>query len=93
MWRFGSSLQLKARDQAWSHAADSAVLSYYDIKVYNPQIITYFDAIRRAGGYARYEAMRRAPFVAALTRCGGFPLPSEMISIVVAFWVQHALEY
>ena len=74
-------------------AADSAVLSYYDIKVYNPQIITYFDAIRRAGGYARYEAMRRAPFVAALTRCGGFPIPDDMMSIVVAFWVRRALEY
>ena len=81
------------REGARLPAANHQVFMRYEIRVENPQIITYIDAIRRAGGYARYETMRRAPFVAALTRCGGFPLPSEMISIVVAFWVQHALEY
>ena len=55
--------------------------------------IAYIDAIRRAGGYARYETMRRAPFITALTRCGGFPIPDDMISIVVGFWVRRALEY
>ena len=72
-------------------AADCGVLDYYSIKVENPQIVAYFDAIRRAGGYARYEAMRRAPFVTALTRC--FPLPSDTIPLVVEFWVRRALEY
>ena len=81
------------REGARLPAANHQVFMRYDIRVENPQIITYIDAIRSAGGYARYETMRRAPFVAAFTRCGGFPLPSEMISIVVAFWVQHALEY
>ena len=81
------------REGARLPAANHQVFMRYEIRVENPQIITYIDAIRSAGGYARYETMRRAPFVAAFTRCGGFPLPSEMISIVVAFWVQHALEY
>ena len=53
----------------------------------------YYAAIRRAGGYARYETMRRAPFATVLTRCGGFPIPSDTIQIVVAFWVRRALEY
>ena len=53
--------------------------------------IEYVYAVRRAGGIARYEAMRRAPFVAAFTRC--FPLPSDTIPLVVAFWVRRALEY
>ena len=57
------------------------------------ELIAYIDAIRRAGGYARYETMRRAPFITALTRCGGFPIPDDMISIVVGFWVRRALEY
>ncbi len=57
------------------------------------EVIAYIDAIRSAGGYARYETMRRAPFITALTRCGGFPIPDDMISIVVGFWVRRALEY
>ena len=53
--------------------------------------IEYVYAVRRAGGIARYEAMRRAPFITALTRC--FPLPSDTIPLVVEFWVRRALEY
>ena len=60
---------------------------------FSHELIPYIDAIRRAGGYARYETMRRAPFITALTRCGGFPIPDDMISIVVGFWVRRALEY
>ena len=53
--------------------------------------IEYVYAVRRAGGIERYEAMRRAPFITALTRC--FPLPSDTIPLVVEFWVRRALEY
>jgi hypothetical protein len=58
----------------------------------NKKIVEYITGVRQAGGIARYETMRRAPFVAALTRCGGFPIPSDMISIVVAFWLQDPLD-
>ncbi len=53
--------------------------------------IAYVNAVRQAGGIVRYEKMRRAPFVTALTRC--FPLPSDTIPLVVEFWVRRALEY
>jgi hypothetical protein len=59
--------------------------------VESQRAIEYVYAVRRAGGIARYETMRRAPFITALTRC--FPLPSDTIPIVVAFWVRRALEY
>ena len=55
-------------------------------------VTTYIEAVRQAGSIARYETARRAPFVAALTRCGGFPIPSDMISRVVAFWLQDPLD-
>ena len=55
-------------------------------------VTTYIEAVRQAGGIKRYETARRAPFVAALTRCGGFPIPSDMISNVVAFWLQDPLD-
>ena len=66
--------------------------NYLNLRAYTLNVTAYIDAIRRAGGYARYETMRRAPFVTALTRCGGFPIPSDMISIVVAFWLQDPLD-
>ena len=53
--------------------------------------IAYVNAVRQAGGIVRYEKMRRAPFITALTRC--FPLPSDTIPLVVEFWVRRALEY
>ncbi len=55
-------------------------------------VTTYIEAVRQAGSIARYETARRAPFVAAFTRCGGFPIPSDMISRVVAFWLQDPLD-
>ena len=51
----------------------------------------YVDAVRFDGGIVRYEKMRRAPFITALTRC--FPLPSDTIPLIVEFWVRRALEY
>ena len=62
--------------------------NYLNLRAYTLNVTAYIDAIRRAGGYARYETMRRAPFITALTRCGGFPIPDDMISIVVGFWVR-----
>ena len=59
----------------------------------NSRAMAYVDAVRQAGGIARYETMRRAPFVAAFTRCGVLPIPSDTIPIVVEFWVRRALEY
>ena len=59
----------------------------------DPKLLAYLDAVRQAGGIVRYENTRRAPFVAAFTRCGAFPIPDDMTSIVVAFWVRRALEY
>ena len=53
--------------------------------------IAYVNAVRQAGGIVRYEKMRRAPFITALTRC--FPLPSDTIPLVVEFWVRRSLEY
>ena len=57
----------------------------------NSRAIAYVNAVRQAGGIVRYEKMRRAPFITALTRC--FPLPSDTIPLVVEFWVRRALEY
>ena len=59
----------------------------------NSRAVAYVDAVRQAGGIARYETMRRAPFVAAFTRCGVLPIPSDTIPLVVEFWVRRALEY
>ena len=53
--------------------------------------MAYVDAVRFDGGIVRYEKMRRAPFITALTRC--FPLPSDTIPLIVEFWVRRALEY
>ena len=57
----------------------------------NKKIVEYITDVRQAGGIVRYEKMRRAPFITALTRC--FPLPSDTIPLVVEFWVRRALEY
>jgi len=57
------------------------------------KLLAYLDAVRSAGGIVRYENLRRAPFVAALARCGGFPIPGDTIPLVAAFWVRRALDY
>ena len=59
----------------------------------DPRLLAYLDAVRQAGGIVRYENTRRAPFVAAFTRCGVLPIPSDTIPLVVEFWVRRALEY
>ena len=56
------------------------------------KLFAYLGAVRSAGGIVRYENLRRAPFVAALARCGGFPIPGDTIPIVAAFWVRRALD-
>ena len=46
-----------------------------------------------AGSFAKYDASRRAPFVAMLERVGAFPIPNEMIAIVCAFWLRAGEHY
>ena len=46
-----------------------------------------------AGSFAKYDASRRAPFVAMLERVGAFPIPNEMIAIVCAFWLRAGEYY
>ena len=55
---------------------------------YAREISMYLRAVLAAGGFARYDIARRAPFVAMLERSGGFPLPRDMISVVCAFWLR-----
>ena len=71
-------------------APDEEIRMYPSQQI-DPKLLAYVDAVRQAGGIVRYEKMRRAPFVTALTRC--FPLPSDTIPLVVEFWVRRALEY
>ena len=55
-----------------------------------------YDASRNviaAGSFAKYDASRRAPFVAMLERVGAFPIPNEMIAIVCAFWLRAGEHY
>ena len=55
-----------------------------------------YDASRNviaAGSFAKYDASRRAPFVAMLERVGAFPIPNEMIAIVCAFWLRAGEYY
>ena len=42
---------------------------------------------------AKYDASRRAPFVAMLERVGAFPIPNEMIAVVCAFWLRAGEYY
>ena len=44
------------------------------------ELSTYFGNILAAGSFAKYDASRRAPFVAMLERVGAFPIPKEMIA-------------
>ena len=71
--------------------APDETIRHYPEQHIDPKLLAYLDAVRQAGGIVRYEKMRRAPFVTALTRC--FPLPSDTIPLVVEFWVRRALEY
>ena len=52
------------------------------------ELSTYFGNILAAGSFAKYDASRRAPFVAMLERVGAFPIPKEMIAVVCAFWLR-----
>ena len=53
---------------------------------YARELPMYLRAVLAAGSFARYDASRRAPFVAMLERVGAFPIPKEMIAVVCAFW-------
>ena len=64
---------------------------YYDAPLriaYAREISMYLRAVLAAGGFARYDIARRAPFVAMLERVDAFPIPKEMISVVCAFWLR-----
>ena len=52
------------------------------------ELSTYLGNVLAAGSFAKYDASRRAPFVAMLERVGAFPIPNEMIAIVCAFWLR-----
>ena len=73
--------------------AAGATLNVRKIFGWSPLTGACREGLRQAGGIVRYEKMRRAPFITALTRCGGFPIPSDTIPLVVEFWVRRALEY
>ena len=57
------------------------------------ELSTYLGNVLAAGGFAKYDASRRAPFVAMLERVGAFPIPNEMIAIVCAFWLRTGEYY
>ena len=57
------------------------------------ELSTYFLHVIAAGSFAKYDASRRAPFVAMLERVGAFPIPNEMIAIVCAFWLRAGEYY
>ena len=57
------------------------------------ELSTYLGNVHAAGGFAKYDASRRAPFVAMLERVGAFPIPNEMIAIVCAFWLRAGEYY
>ena len=57
------------------------------------ELSTYLGNVHAAGGFAKYDASRRAPFVAMLERVGAFPIPKEMIAVVCAFWLRRPVEY
>ena len=52
------------------------------------ELSTYFGNVLAAGSFAKYDASRRAPFVAMLERVGAFPIPKEMIAVVCEFWLR-----
>ena len=57
------------------------------------ELSTYLGNVLAAGSFAKYDASRRAPFVAMLERVGAFPIPNEMIAIVCAFWLRAGEYY
>ena len=60
---------------------------------YARELSFYFREVLAAGSFAKYDASRRAPFVAMLERVGAFPIPNEMIAIVCAFWLRAGEYY
>ena len=50
------------------------------------ELSTYFLHVIAAGSFAKYDASRRAPFVAMLDR--SLPIPSDAISVVCEFWLR-----
>ena len=47
----------------------------------------YLDRVRRAGGFAKYDKLRRAPFVAMLKR-HDLPIPSDTVPLICEFWLR-----
>ena len=50
------------------------------------ELSTYLGNVHAAGGFAKYDASRRAPFVAMLDR--SLSIPSDAISVVCEFWLR-----
>ena len=66
----------------------------HEIRIaYARELSFYFREVLAAGGFAKYDRSRRAPFVAMLERVGAFPIPNEMIAIVCAFWLRAGEHY
>ena len=66
----------------------------HEIRIaYARELSFYFREVLAAGGFAKYDRSRRAPFVAMLERVGAFPIPNEMIAIVCAFWLRAGEYY
>ena len=55
-------------------------------KDYAWELSIYFREVLAAGGFAKYDRSRRAPFVAMLQR--SLPVPSDAISVVCEFWLR-----
>ena len=53
---------------------------------YARELSFYFREVLAAGGFAKYDRSRRAPFVAMLQR--SLPVPSDAISVVCEFWLR-----
>ena len=59
----------------------------YKIRInYAREISMYLRAVLAAGGFAKYDRSRRAPFVAMLQR--SLPVPGDAISVICEFWLR-----
>ena len=59
----------------------------HEIRIaYARELSFYFREVLAAGGFAKYDRSRRAPFVAMLQR--SLPVPSDAISVVCEFWLR-----
>ena len=59
----------------------------YEMRIaYARELSFYFREVLAAGGFAKYDRSRRAPFVAMLDR--SLSIPSDAISVVCEFWLR-----